>query len=459
MARSVTQIRCPNCGSPIQAAIEQLVDVAQDPSAKARLLSGSLNLARCPNCRYEGQLSTPLVYHDPAKELLLTFLPVEVGLNKDDQERLIGQLINQAVSRLPAEQRKGYLFQPQAVLTVQGMLERILAADGITREQLEAQRGLMKLFEEMLHTPEEGLAAFAAQHDQDLGAAFFQLAAAAIQSAPDERAAQAAEEKLEAVIGASSFGKRLAQQEAELRAAADSLRGSGADLTRERLLDLILTAPGPDRVAALVSLARPALDYEFFSLLSSQIEQAEGADKERLTDLRQQLLDLTQEIDRVQDARVSQSAALLKSIAAAADLEQAVAASLPYIDDLFMGILQANLRAATERGDKLSLQRLQQVEAVIHQLLRQAMPEGLQLADEVLQAEDIQKARALLEASAGKIDEQTLGALMGAAQRLEQSNEPEMSAEIRELHRTALRLSMQAKLATGGSSASPLSAS
>jgi hypothetical protein len=455
MARSVTQIRCPNCGSPIQASIEQLIDVGTDPSAKARLLSGSLNLARCPNCRYEGQLATPLVYHDPAKELLLTFLPVEVGLKKDDQERLIGQLINQAVSGLPPERRKGYLFQPQAVLTVQGMVERILAADGITREQLEAQRGQMMLFEEMLRTPNEGLAEFATRHDQDLGAAFFQLAAVAIQSAPDERAAQAAEQKLESVLSASSYGKRLAEQEAELRAAAESLRAAGSELTRQRLLELILQAPTPDRVSALASLARPALDYEFFSLLSTRIDQAHGPEKERLDEIRKQLLEITQEIDRVQEARLAQTAALLKSIAGAADLEQAVAASLPYIDDLFMGILQANLQAATERGDPVTRQRLEDVEAAIQRQLRLAMPPGLQLADRVLQAEDRQQARQVLEASAADIDEQTLGALLGAAQRMEQENQPEESADLRELHRMALRLSMQARLAEGSPPPAP----
>jgi len=448
----MTQIRCPSCGGPIQASIEQLIDVNQDPSAKARLLSGSLNLARCPNCRYEGQLSTPLVYHDPSKELLLTYLPVEVGLKKDDQERLIGQLINQAVSALPAEQRKGYLFQPQAVLTLQGMVERILAADGITREQLEAQRGLMKLFEEMLRTPEEGLAEFAVQHDQDLGTAFFQLAAVAIQSAPDERAALAAEQKLEAVLAASSYGKRLAGQEAELRAAANSLREAGAELTRERLLELIVQAPSPDRVSALASLARPALDYEFFSLLSNRIDRSKGDEKDRLDKLRQQLLEITQEIDRVQEARMAQTAALLKTIASAPDLDQAVAASLPYIDDLFLGILQANLKAASERGDTQSLQRFQDVEAAIQRELRQAMPPGLQLADQVLQADDPQQARQLLEASATQIDEQTLGALLSAAQRLEQAGETEQSAELRDLHRFALRLSMQARMAGSPSS-------
>ena len=151
---------------------------------------------------------------------------------------------------------------------------------------------------------------------------------------------------------------------------------------------------------------------------------------------------------------MAQSASLLKTIASAPDLDQAVAASLPYIDDLFLGILQANLKAAGERGDAQSLQRFQDVEAAIQRALQEAMPPGLQLADQVLRADDPQQARQLLEASATEIDEQTLGALLSAAQRLEQANEAEQSAELRDLHRLAFRLSMQSRLA-GDSSSGP----
>src|SRR5574341_2217194 len=129
-----TRINCPNCRQPIVADIEQLFDVGEDPAAKQRLLSGTTNVVRCPHCGFQGNLATPLVYHDPDKELLLTFFPPEVNLPRDEQERLIGASINQVVNRLPQEKRKGYLLRPQAMLTLQGMIERILEADGITRE-------------------------------------------------------------------------------------------------------------------------------------------------------------------------------------------------------------------------------------------------------------------------------------------------------------------------------------
>ena len=100
MTQSMTQIQCPNCKAPITASIEQLIDVNKDPGAKARLLSGSINRMNCPSCGFEGQIATPLVYHDPEKELLLSFMPVELNIPKDEQERLIGKMINQVTEKL-----------------------------------------------------------------------------------------------------------------------------------------------------------------------------------------------------------------------------------------------------------------------------------------------------------------------------------------------------------------------
>lgn len=62
-----TQINCPNCRQLIVADIEQLFDFSEDPSAKQILLSGAFNMARCPLCGFQGNLATPIVYHDAEK--------------------------------------------------------------------------------------------------------------------------------------------------------------------------------------------------------------------------------------------------------------------------------------------------------------------------------------------------------------------------------------------------------
>ncbi len=170
-----TRISCPNCRQPLMADVEQLFDVNADPSAKQKLLSGGVNVIQCPNCGYRGNLATPLVYHDADKELLLTFFPPEVGLKRDDQERLIGQLINQVVNKLPQEKRKGYLLRPQSVLTLQGLVERVLEADGVTKEMLQAQQQRLNLLQRLMSAPENSRSELARQEDAIIDSGLFHI--------------------------------------------------------------------------------------------------------------------------------------------------------------------------------------------------------------------------------------------------------------------------------------------
>src|SRR4030066_978607 len=119
-----TRINCPNSRQPIIADIEQLFDVGQDPTAKQKFLAGMFNVAQCQSCGYQGLLATPIVYHDPAKELLLTYFPAELNLPVNEQEKMIGPLITQVTNGLPQEKRKAYLFRPQTMLTLQSMIEK-----------------------------------------------------------------------------------------------------------------------------------------------------------------------------------------------------------------------------------------------------------------------------------------------------------------------------------------------
>jgi hypothetical protein len=420
--------------------------VGQDPSAKSRLLSGSLNLIRCPACGYEGQLATPLVYHDPSKELLLTYMPVELAIPKDEQERLIGRLINQAIDALPTEGRKGYLLQPQAVLTSQGLIERILAEDGVTKEDLDAQRAKIRLFEDLLRTSDDSLEGFVQEHDAELDEQFYQLAALSLQGTADEPARAAATQRLESTLQISSYGKQLAAREAELRAAAESLRAAGEDLTREKLLALLVEAKNDDRVEAIVSLARPGLDYSFFQLLTEQIEQAEGEESNRLEGLRRRLLELTEEIDKAQEARLTRVSNLIGSIAQADDIDRAIQEALPAVDELFMAVLQANIRGAEESGDNELLARLKEIEAKLSTAIMDSLPPNLRIAQQILETEDEEEAKRILDASADLIDDQLLGALMATSQRLEEANDKDGAERLRQLHRHALRLSMRTKI-------------
>lgn len=446
MSKSLTQIQCPNCKSGIQAAIEQLVDVGQNPSVKARLLSGTFNRISCPVCGFEGQMSTPLVYHDPNNELLLTYIPVELNIPKEEQERVIGRLINQAVQDLPAEMRKGYLFQPQPVLTMQSLMERILESDGISREEIEAQRNKMRLFEDLVRTPEENLAAFINDHDDEMDAAFFQLASLTLQATSDPRAHEALNQCLGKALELTTYGKELAAQEAELRAAAESLKEAGEELTREAILNLLIEAPNDSRILALVNLTRPALDYPFFQELTERIDAAEGVEVEKLITLRSRVLEITQQIDQVQEARAAQATSLLRSLLETENLDQALQTALPLIDNLFLSILESNMQAAKKADDQETLTKLETIHERIQQWIKKSLPPGLLLAQEILEIQDEDQAIALLTESSQKIDEQFLGSLIAAAERFEEGEAEEDAQRVRKLYREAIRLSMREKM-------------
>jgi hypothetical protein len=161
-----TQINCPQCRQPIMADIQQVFDAGVNPADKQRLLSGQYNLAQCPSCGFAGNMSTPLVYHDPEKETLLTFVPGELGLPMPEQEKVIGKLIQQVMDNLPAEQRKAYLLSPQAVLTLEGLVERILEGEGISKEMIDKQKEQVSLIQRLASiTSEEALAHVAEEED------------------------------------------------------------------------------------------------------------------------------------------------------------------------------------------------------------------------------------------------------------------------------------------------------
>ncbi len=446
MPATKTQIQCPNCQSPIQASIEQLLDVGEDPSIKGRLLSGSLNRIQCPTCGYEGQIASPLIYHDPEKELLLTFMPPQIDMNKDEQEKMIGKMINQIVDRLPQEERKAYLLQPKSVLTMQGLAEQVLEADGVSKEEIEEQQAKLRLFEQLIRTPEDRLEEFVQDHDEELDEAFFQLASLALQSVGDQRTLAAASQRLDQALRLSTVGEQLEAQETELRQAAEELRELGDGLTREKLLDLVIEATSDERIVALVNLARQAMDYAFFQALSDRIDQAQGDERAELEQLRERLLEITQEIDEYQQARANQATGLLRSLLEAEDLDAALQSVLPMIDELFLGTLEANLVAAREQGNEQAAQKLERIQSKLTDHIQQSMPRSLQLAQQVLDEQDIEKAKRLRLSEPFELRQVVLNALLGATRRMEESDQPEHAERIRALHRHAARISMRRKM-------------
>lgn len=446
-----TRINCPNCRQPILADVEQLFDVASDPAAKQRLLSGAVNVAQCNQCGYRGNLSTPIVYHDPQKELLLTYFPSEMGLKRDDQERLIGQLINQVVSRLPQELRKGYLLRPQSVLTYQGLVERILEEDGITREMIQAQQQRMNLLQRLLAATDDVQVEIARQEDHLIDNDFFALMNRLIEAAVaanDRQAAQKLADVQKNLVKSTTFGRKLEEQTREVQAAMESLQKEKEGLTREKLLDLVIEAPNDTRLSALVSLARPGMDYTFFQLMSERIDRARGDGRARLIQLRERVLELTRQIDQQMEARAQQSRQLLHSILDASDIDQAAAQSLPAMDEFFLQELDSLVENARKKGDLEQLARLQKVVDVVKQA--SAPPPEVAFIEQLIEAPNEEARQSLISANAEAITPEFLDTLTSISTQVDGSEDQELAARVRDVYRSVVRYSMKAKMNTGG---------
>ena len=160
------QVSCPNCRTPQAIEAQQVFDAQAEPRARDRILSGAPNQIRCPNCGYQGPVQMPMVYHDAEKELLLTFVPQELGLPMHEQERIVGRLITQIVENMPAEKRKAYLLQPRTMLTMQTMVDTILESEGISKDVVQGQQARVQLIQRLANlSTDDALEEVAQQED------------------------------------------------------------------------------------------------------------------------------------------------------------------------------------------------------------------------------------------------------------------------------------------------------
>ncbi len=443
------QMSCPRCRQPLVADVEQLFDVGSDPEAKQRFLSGNINMANCSSCGYQGPVSSPIVYHDPDKELLLTYFPPELGLPVNEQERLIGPLITQAVNRLPAEKRKAYLFRPQTMLTQQLMIEKVLEGEGITREMMEASQQRLNLLQRLMSASSPDVRKEIVQQEIKLiDERFFEILSRLVEvsmAQGDQNSARALAMLQQEILPMTEIGKKIQAQQADVQAAVETLQNASQQgLTREKLIDLLIAAPNETQLTTLVSMARTGLDYEFFRLLTERIEKSSAADKETLTNLRERLTQITQEIDRHMQEQMESARQMLDEILQAENIEEVAAQALPHMDELFTEVLRDELEKARKNGDLDRSSKLQKVVGVIQSA--SAPPPEFALAEELMGAEDESGRQKILQDHAEEITPEFLQMVSSLMGQLEQQGQQELAARLQEAYRSALRFSMQANL-------------
>ncbi|MGB1286707.1 MAG: CpXC domain-containing protein [Aggregatilineales bacterium] len=414
-----TMLRCTSCGQPFNAVIHTVIDVQSEPQVKSLLLSGRLNRAQCPHCGHMNQVVAPLLYHDAEKELLISHVPMEAQQGQPE-EKLVGELMNDLTALIGRENFKSYMFKPKTALTLQGLVNLIMEADGITTEMMDEQKQRVELLQRLVEAPDEqALDALIMKHNENIDASFFQTMTLMAQRVLEDGRQDIAMRMVmiqERMLESTDFGKELkaqqAAQEETIRVVSADIEKLDQNASREDLRTLALQYAGDnEKLQALVGLIRPAFDAQFFEEFAAAVAEASAAERETLEQVHQTLLELTQTMDAQMQDVVQQSADFLRHLMSSPQPQALIEANIHLIDENFMTVLNANLQEAQQREDSATLAKLQEIYQIVVGLLQSQMSPELQFLNELLMMDDEAAMMTTLKERAGQYGEGLLAAV------------------------------------------------
>jgi 5'-deoxynucleotidase YfbR-like HD superfamily hydrolase len=423
----VARVTCPNCKIQFQTPIEQILDVKVDPGAKVRVLNGLVNMAVCPHCKMGGPLGLPFLYHDPDKELAFIYMPMEAGRDDLERQQAIGKLTSTVMNDLPPEERKAYLLQPEIFLTLENLANKILKADGVTPEMIEAQKAKAELLKRMIEaTSDEALEAMIRENDETIDAEFLGILSMNLQMA--QATGYAAD--VQRLLDVYNKLLELSTEGQAARARVETVEALRAEPTREKLLELLIQALDTRTRELLILSGRPLLDYPFFQALTSQIESASGKDeKARLTALRAEVLDVRDRIDEETRALYEERSALLRDLLLSEDTETLARQRFAELDRAFLGLLTSNLEEAQAEGNEEATRSLQAIWDLVFHLMEETLPPEIRFLNQLMNTEDETEIDSVLQENRTLVTEQLVRLIEKMESGMREEGAPEAAAE------------------------------
>lgn len=446
-----TQISCPRCHMPMTAEIQQLFDMNTDPQAKQKLLNGEANVIQCKACSYQGLYPTPIVYHDPEKEMLLTYFPSELGVSINEQEKMVGPLIKRVVNDLPMEKRKAYLFQAQSMLTYQTMMEKILESDGVTKDMLEAQQKKLQLIQRLLSTPNADSRKEIIQQEETLiDETFFGLLNRLVEATVaqgDKQSAQQLALFQQELLQETKVGQEIQEKmKSSQRAMEDLQEAAKSGLTREKLLDIFINAPDEIYTNTLIGMVRSGVDYEFFQLLSQKIEETTDPEKKaKLSNLRDFLVEVTKQIDAQIQEEKTKARETLTKILSELNIEVGLEKYGNELNDFFVEAVKEGLEEARKAADLEKIAKLGQLNSMIEEANKP--PAEIQFVEALLKAPDAESIKSLLNEKPEVLNDEFLQLLAGLINQTEQQgNQQALVTRLKEIQKVAMKALMAKNL-------------
>jgi hypothetical protein len=205
----------------------------------------------------------------------------------------------------------------------------------------------------------------------------------------------------------STLGQELMsqaeRQDEVVREVAEDIRALGNNATRADFVDLAFRyVDDPDRIQALVGLARPAFDELLFQEMTARIAQAPADQRDALEDMRDQMLQLVAVLDQQTQMAVQEAAQLLQMLLSSPQPEAIIRENVELIDDTFMAVLSANIQEAERQSDINASARLKNLYNTVVGVLRDNMQPELRFINELLSMTSEEDARAAIQEQAAQ---------------------------------------------------------
>ena len=390
-----TQISCPNCGVPYVADIYQIIDAARQPQLKEMLLSGQLNVAVCPNCGAGGRIATPLLYHDPDHDLFMVHVPQEMNLDQVRREELIGRMVQQVINQTPMEKRRGYMLQPQTMLTMQSFMEKVWGTEGVTPEMLARQQKQVELLRTLATASPDVQEFLLKDRAREIDETFFAILRAQIDATSemgDPNMVNGLLNLQARLMTQTEIGRQIEKQQIALHALNREAQAANGLSPAILFKHIVRNEQDDSLVNAIALTGRGALNYEFFGLLTGEVEKREKAKDtagaQRLGRIRDDLLEMQRQLQQATQDVLQEAQSTLDAILAAPDPREAIADNMGRIDDAFMHVLDARLAHAQQSGRSDEVEKLSRIQEEIVSAIQGDTPPEVQLLSQLVSAPD-----------------------------------------------------------------------
>ncbi len=435
-----TQLNCPQCGVPFVAEVHQIIDVDSDPRLKQMFLSGQLNVAVCPSCGAGGQLATPLVFHDSEHELFMIHIPQEIHINQLEREQMIGRLTRQVVDNLPPEKRKAYLFQPQTILNMQTFAEKVLETEGVTKEMIERQRKQSELLNTLARADKDVVEYLLKDRQGEIDETFFAMLQSYIdnaQQAQNDKQLVKLTNLRAKLMRETAAGRQLEKEQIAMHRFSQAAKKQGGLSPALLLEHIVKNLDNEGTIQKLVMAGQSALTYDFFALLTAELEQQEQAgnqaNAQRLTAVRADLLEVQSQLQAASQHMVDEAMHTLRALLQAPDKQAAIRDNMERFDDAFMYILSANIAQATQQGDEAQLQALSAIQDLIVREIESQYPPEVIFLNQLMEAESEVAQQEMLDNNSHLVGPNLIQMLDAVAKQIDGMGQSDVNGRIQSL--------------------------